>query len=297
MMKTNAAEKSLSDFTASELKSLEASELNRTTLPEWRGDWLRLSKECDSASLNRRLAEEHRHGRLFEDAVEDYFCTDPRAKRGAGSSRAKWNVVKPLFAGVRVPDVDDRLLAVASECRSLTFVQDVLRFVRQQRRERNSNRVPLATEYRTAKQLREVWVDHVDRRICPDAFVTILMPHAALSEGKRTDAVPRHPEFYLRLMTKEAEHNLWGTTTRHIRRQENRCLWIGVHEMGFQDSTTGFRGKFLHYHFLLKLPTRPMVEEATNILPPADRLARVQDALLRASTLTQEAIRDRRSAG
>ena len=81
-----------------------------------------------------------------------------------------------------------------------------------------------------------------------------------------------------------------GRTTRHIRNQEDRCLWIGTHELKLDADKTGtLTSKFLHFHFLLRVPTRPMRVEKNGTLPIADRLARIHDALIQASRMTPEA--------
>ena len=169
---------------------------------------------------------------------------------------------EPLFTTVRVADVDDRLLTAAEQHRSLTFVQNVLRFARHRQRERNPRHVSSPADFPAATALRRQWVNWVDETICPTGFVTILMPHAVVEDEQRTSAVPRDPLFYIRLLTKCAEDILWSKSARHLRKQDDRCLWIGTRELNIEPDATGtLTSKFLHFHFLLRLPTRPMKGE------------------------------------
>jgi hypothetical protein len=147
-----------------------------------------------------------------------------------------------------------------------------------------------ATGASDPKELYREWVDWLDTGICPDAFVTILMPNIAVAESERHDQQQRRdPAFYIRLLTKRAERILWGPSTQRIKVQEHRCLWIGVREVELAHGANGERGRFLQYHLLLRLPARPMRCERDGLLPAEDRIARVLDALLQATQMTPDA--------
>jgi hypothetical protein len=276
----NRKAQSRMDVSTSALTNIDVAAQQLRNEPDSKYQWSNISAQLKADALNRELADEHQHGLLFTTAVDEYLRVEDGAKRGALPVRAKWELLKPVFAGVRVADVDDRLLKAAEQHRSLTFVQNVLRFARQQQRDRNPQRVPTPTDYSTPNRLREAWIDWIDLTLKPTAFVTIDMPHATLDDDLRTGRVPRSPHFYFPLLARRAERILWGMSAMRVHDRFDRCFWFGVHETE----------PYLHFHLLLWIPERPMrVEKETGLMSTAERLARVHAALVQASAVTPEA--------
>jgi len=132
---------------------------------------------------------------------------------------------------------------------------------------------------------RAAWLRWIEHTIHPTGFVTIVLGRRAA--GIDVDERPMTaPDVlgYVRDVTKTAERILWGRVSRHrALRTNDWCVWLGTHRQAPYPAAV-MRGTFLHFSFLVRLRLEPMrVERHASMLPVAGRLARLQEALLRAS--------------